>query len=311
MYPVIDLGKIKIPSYVILIIIGMIGYTITTINLLEKKEKYKMKTTNKLLILSIFSFIILYFTAFIMNSLFHSIEKGEIVIGGITWLGGVILTFPITIYLIHKYIPELRGKAINTFSLMIPGIVLAHGFGRIGCFLGGCCFGEVTNLGLGVVFPEGSPAAKMYPAPDGNSLSIIPTQLYEAIFEFVLFIIMIATLKKNKYKNIEIYGIAYGVFRFILEFFRGDDRGTTGLYLSPSQLMSIILIIIALLIILYKKGKIFKKITLKIESKMNDNKQKFDDEVINKLEECFELVKKGILTEDEYQKIKEKIINDI
>ncbi len=310
MYPIIDLGIIEISSYAIMVLVGMIGYTVITINLLEKKEKYETKTVNKLLVLSIFCFIILYVSAFIMNSIFHSIGEGQLVIGGITWLGGVIVTFPITIILIYIFIPELRGKAIETFSLMVPGIILAHGFGRIGCFLGGCCFGEVTDTFLGIVFPAGSPAATLHPGLNGESLPVLPTQLFEAIFEFILFTIIIILYKKTKNINVEIYGISYGIFRFILEFFRGDDRGGTGVFITPSQLMSIVLIIIVILIILYKKKLILRKTTERFE-RWIVRKIRNERDKIQQLKDYHELYKNGIISEEEFQEIKNKIIKGI
>ena len=120
-----------------MLIIGLIGYLICTILLVENVEKIERKASNRLLIISIFGFIALGFFAFIFNSIFHSIEKGKIVIGGITWLGGVVGAFPITILLIYKYGYKAKGNALYLFNFLIPGIVLAHGFGRIGCFLGG------------------------------------------------------------------------------------------------------------------------------------------------------------------------------
>lgn len=311
MFPYISIGSLKLPTYLIMVIIGMISYTIVTLYLLEKKEKYEPKTVNKLLIISVVSFIILYVSALIMNSIFHSIEKGYIVIGGITWLGGVVVTLPVTVLLIYKFVPELRGKALNTFSLMIPGLVLAHGFGRIGCFLGGCCFGKVTDSFLGIVFPEGSPAAHLYPSIDGSSLPVLPTQLYEALFEFLLFVVLMIFYKKLKTKNIEVYGISYSIFRFCLEFLRGDSRGETGFQFSPAQFLSIVLIIYSVLIILFKKKLIFKKIHSKIEKDINNTKNEKEDNLINDLTKLYEIYKSGGLTEEEYTKIKVNYVDKI
>lgn len=311
MLPYIEIGQLKIPTYMLMVIVGMIAYTIVTITLLEKKEKFQTKTVNKLLIISIFAFVILYVSALIMNSIFHSISTGRLIIGGITWLGGVVITIPVTILLIYKFVPELRGQAINTFSLMVPGLVIAHGFGRIGCFLGGCCFGCVTNSFLGVVFPPDSPAAHAFPSLNGSSLPVLPTQLFEAGFEFLLFIFLIVFHKKTKDKNIEIYGFAYGTFRFILEFFRGDNRGGTGFALSPAQFLSIVLVIYVVLLILFKKKVLFKKLHESIDKDINHVKNREQNNYIDELNSLYELFKSGVLNEEEYQTIKKKIIDRI
>lgn len=315
MFPIIDLGILKISSYTLMLIIGLIGYLICTILLVENVEKIERKASNRLLIISIFGFIALGFFAFIFNSIFHSIEKGKIVIGGITWLGGVVGAFPITILLIYKYGYKAKGNALYLFNFLIPGIVLAHGFGRIGCFLGGCCFGQVTDSIFGIKFPEGSLAALTYPSSSGGSLPVLPTQLFEAIFEFLLFAVMIIGYKKLKSYNLSIYSISYGVFRFILEFFRGDDRGATGFFLSPSQFLSVVIIVAGVLLILYQKNKVFKTLYDKMErirqeqlneSVENENKQNGAIDLIRQLKN---LKDEGIISEQEFEDKKSELLN--
>lgn len=315
MFPIIDLGILKISSYTLMLIIGLIGYLICTILLVENVEKIERKASNRLLIISIFGFIALGFFAFIFNSIFHSIEKGKIVIGGITWLGGVVGAFPITILLIYKYGYKAKGNALYLFNFLIPGIVLAHGFGRIGCFLGGCCFGQVTDSIFGIKFPEGSLAALTYPSSSGGSLPVLPTQLFEAIFEFLLFAVMIIGYKKLKSYNLSIYSISYGVFRFILEFFRGDDRGATGFFLSPSQFLSVVIIVAGVLLILYQKNKVFKTLYDKMERIRqkqlnepveNENKQNGAIDLIRQLKN---LKDEGIISEQEFEDKKSELLN--
>ena len=253
MLPHIHLGIFHIPSYSLLVLIGMIAFTVSTIHILEKRERTEVKVTNRLLIISAFGFIFLAISALIFNSIFHSIKNGRIVIGGITWLGGVIGAFPITILIIRKFCPNAKGEALRYFGYLIPGLTLAHGFGRVGCFLGGCCYGRPTNDFWGVCFPSGSPAATQYPSPSGSSLPVLPTQLYEAVFEFLLFATMMLCYKILRHRFLEMYCIGYGTFRFFLEFFRGDDRGALGVLSSPSQIISILLISGGIAICLYKK----------------------------------------------------------
>ena len=314
MLPIIDLGGLKIPSYSLLVLIGAIFFTVITIIILEKVEKTDKRITNRLLVASIFGFASLYLCALIANSFFHSIEEGRIIIGGIAWLGGVLGAFPIMIFLIFRFCKEISSSCIEYFNLLIPGITLAHGFGRIGCFLAGCCYGKVTDSFLGISFPEGSNAAEVYPSPNGGSLPVIPTQLYEAVFELILFIAMMLLYKKLKKHFVELYCFTYGVFRFILEFWRGDDRGETGLFLSPSQLMSIVLIVYGILLILYHKDRAFKKLKVKIQNgvaaSVPDKDERANASGSEKLRELNLMLSEELISQEEYEQIRKQILEN-
>ena len=333
-----------IGMYSVMVAIGFFAYLIYLKAVVFKREGIDRITGNRLLFVSILGFLVLVVSAFIMNSIFHSIEAKDIKIGGITWLGGVLGLIPAVYCLIHYFVPKKRGDEINCFSTMMPGLVLAHGFGRLGCFFGGCCYGARTNSFLGVVFPAGSSAGKTYPnihadasltkiveetLEDGTivkqtlypSLPVLPTQLFEALFAFILFALMLGFYKKWKHINVEIYAFAYGTFRFILEFWRGDDRGATGLFFSPSQIMSVILIIMAVFIILFKKNKVFKKLYAKcehwrIEAEHAPANQSFianpfrsEKSGAEKLRELHDLMKDGIITKEEFEKKKSEILS--
>lgn len=134
----------------------------------------------------------------------------------------------------------LLRKRMNLHLLRILPVVpccitVAHAFGRIGCFFAGCCYGRETDSALGVHFKYVS----------GNRL---PTQLFEAAFLFLLFAVL--TLLVLKWKcpyTLSVYLVAYGIFRFIIEFFRGDDRGQIfGGALSPSQVGSIVYLLLGI-----------------------------------------------------------------
>ena len=100
------------------------------------------------------------------------------------------------------------SKFINDILIIAPAcITLAHGLGRVGCFLAGCCYGKETTSILGVTFPKGSTAYFLY----GPNHNVLPTQLFEAIFLFILFIILFF-MKKNQFIT---YLFSYGIFRFL------------------------------------------------------------------------------------------------
>ena len=116
---------------------------------------------------------------------------------------------------------------------IIPSaITIGHAFGRIGCFFAGCCYGDYTDSIFGVVFP--APGCPDYP--------VHPTQLYEATFLFIICgICAYLAMKKNFRYTFCIYLGAYGVFRFFLEFVRGDHRGELVAGITPSQFWSIVM----------------------------------------------------------------------
>ena len=122
---------------------------------------------------------------------------------------------------------------------MVPFIAMVQGFGRIGCFLAGCCYGAPTDSFLGVTFPANSLA------PAG--IKLWPTQLFSAAGDFIICGILILVSKYNK-KNGNIcilYAILYAIGRFVVEFFRNDARGTVG-SLSTSQFYGIFSLIVGL-----------------------------------------------------------------
>ncbi len=122
---------------------------------------------------------------------------------------------------------------------LAPTIPLFHGFGRIGCFLEGCCYGKPAEGVLpGVVF------RRSLIAPNG--VSLLPVQLWEAGLEFALFAALARMARRggDGKTMLAAYLLAYGSARFILEFFRGDAyRGFIG-PLSVSQVISIITVLL-------------------------------------------------------------------
>ena len=156
-----------------------------------------------------------------------------------------------------------------------------------------------------------------------GSFPVLPTQLFEAGFELLLFLIMIIFIKKLKGKNLSLYLIAYGIFRFFLEFYRGDDRGETGISLSPSQLMSLVLIICGVLVLLFQRKLVFKALAEKCDRWQEQArirasiKEKIgiiteeDAEALAKIEALYELKSKGAITEDEYSEKKKEILDRI
>ncbi len=340
MFPIIHVLGMPIPMYAFMVGMGILAFILYYKLWVEKREKIDRITSNRLLFVSILGFGVLVGSAFLFNSVFHSIKTGKPSFGGVTWLGGVLGLIPLMYLLIHIFVPKDRGNAINRFSTLFPGVVIAHALGRVGCFFGGCCYGGPTDSFLGVSFPAGSLAGKSYPdltstatktvehvTANGEtiietlypSLPVLPTQLIEAVFEILLFAVMLLLYRRVKKYNIEIYAFAYGAFRFLMEFYRGDDRGTTGFSLTPSQLMCMMLWVGAVLLILFRNGLILKKTAAKCanwrvvaeHSPAGNPRLVLTDDpqyTTNVIRELNKLKEEGILTEEEFERKKTEIL---
>ena len=151
--------------------------------------------------------------------------------GGITFIGGLIgglVSFLVGYAIFRK---RYKARLVDMISIAPCCILIAHAFGRVGCFFAGCCYGKPTDSFLGVQFP-------------GMSQKVHPTQLYEAIFLFALFTLCyLLYWKKNFKHNLSLYLVVYGIFRFCIEYLRGDDRGQLIGMISPSQFWSILMIV--------------------------------------------------------------------
>ena len=119
--------------------------------------------------------------------------------------------------------------------LLVPIIPLFHGFGRIGCFLEGCCYG-IESERFGIVFTD-SPVAP-------NGVPLIPVQLYEAAAEFIIFAVL---CRRRHYTDgiglLTDFIFFYAPMRFVLEFLRGDEYRGIFFGISFSQIISLAMII--------------------------------------------------------------------
>lgn len=165
--------------------------------------------------------------------LLHSLANGWVVYGGL--IGGVLGGF---LFCCYKKI-----NFLSYFDLALPSVALAQGFGRIGCFLAGCCYGRPTDSPIGITFTNSAYAP--------NGISLIPTQLISSGLDFLHFFVLlyIARHKKAEGQVGGFYLIFYSIGRFILEYFRGDmERGSVG-ELSTSQFIAIFTLIAGIVIV--------------------------------------------------------------
>ena len=189
---------------------------------------------------------ILYIFTDIRTYIENPLEILKIWRGGLVWYGGFIGAL-IGAYLFLRYKKHGFWKMMD---LMAPYAGLGYAIHRtFGCFGGfGCCYGKPTDLPfpLGVTFPEGAPASRIY----GFGQPVHPTQLYESINGLIIMAVLML-YRRNPHsvgKPSAIFLLIYAVMRFLIEFLRGDPyRGFIG-PLSTSQFISIPLIILAIIL---------------------------------------------------------------
>lgn len=300
----IELQKyILVDGQTLMIIIGVALFIWLTISRLDKTG-IGNNNVNKLIVICIISAFTLILGARFFDCFWHATEngffknlpslvkevglikaimgeKGFFSQGGITFLGalyGALFGYVISYLLIFKH---ERHNIIHYLNIILPGLILAHGLGRIGCFLVGCCTGIEAPAPFGMYFPY---APIPNPEPAGyinpHTHTVLPANLYEAIFLIGLFFVLIFALKKHQTK---VYMVSYGIFRFLIEFLRGDSRGQVPLlkdisflsWVSPSQLLSFILLIVGILLFIFEdKLVLFLKRFNKEQTTKSNPKQK-------------------------------------
>ncbi|MBL0062657.1 MAG: prolipoprotein diacylglyceryl transferase [bacterium] len=179
-------------------------------------------------------------------------SDGTIGIAGLVLLGGVVAGFGGAYWMAKK-----RGTSfLNVTDIMIPSLALGIAFGRIGCFMNGCCFGNVCDLPWAVVFPDSSLAGSIYPGQH-----IHPTQLYETLAMLVLFGFLLwrdkITLKVGVLTG---YFLAlYGIWRYFVEGLRWYEEGMIfghiGAHLITfSRIISVAMVLIGIYLITRKSA---------------------------------------------------------
>ena len=155
----------------------------------------------------------------------------ELFRGGFVFYGGLLGG----VFAVRRYCLRYRLTFLPMIDHLIVTVPLIHGFGRIGCFFAGCCYGMPYEGFGAVVYPEGSFGLSGVP--------LFPLPLVEAGGLFLLFIALVLLSRKPRKIGFMtgIYLCVYAVFRFILEFFRCDELRGVWFGLSTSQYIGILI----------------------------------------------------------------------
>ena len=248
-YPILELGDVKIYTYGLMIAIGSLCCFLVLFEY-SKRMNIPGKYVDFCFYNGIVSIVIGFLGSAVWQGLFNyidDIKNGREAVfsldGGITAIGGLVsgaLCFIVLSLVFKKRYPFNITKIVKVAPCCMA---VAHGFGRLGCLFAGCCHGEY--LGSEYVFG----GVKMLGTLNGVDTwgYYVPTQLYEALVLFAIFaVITYLGLKKNFHYGFVIYMVSYGIWRFFIEFFRADYRGSFVGSLSPSQTQSLIIIALAI-----------------------------------------------------------------
>jgi phosphatidylglycerol:prolipoprotein diacylglycerol transferase len=231
--------QITVYSYGLMIALGILAAFYVTLRLSKKFGLDADKLSN------LFIWVIV--AAFVGGKLFYFFEDWDkytqdpsqmlnVMGGGFVFYGSLIFAIPtIILWLRQQKIPVRPFLDVLAFA----GPVV-HSFGRVGCFLAGCCHGKVCNNALGVTFTHPDTLAVPTNTP------LYPTQLMDIGVNLIILLVVFLVRKKQQFDGqlLLIYLMMYGVGRSIVEIYRGDDaRGFVfGGALSHSQFIALLII---------------------------------------------------------------------
>lgn len=162
----------------------------------------------------------------------YDVTWDGIVKTGIVFYGGLI-----GLLISYRLMAKVSKQDMYIMDVLAVCIPLFHSIARIGCFVGGCCFGKESHSHIAInytttVFDEVVTAYR------------IPTQLIEAAFNLILFLYLLHLLRSDEWKCKNIlrrYLLIYSIGRFIIEFFRGDLVRGVIYGVSFSQVISVLI----------------------------------------------------------------------
>ena len=250
MYPYFYIGEIRFSTYAACILVGAV-LSVALLTYFWRSKKMLHVFMPSLAIGFIGLALGAKLFGIVSKSIYNKVETGywdindSIFNSGIVYWGG-LLGFLAAIYLNCRLRNKDFSDIINSLAIVIP---LFHGFGRLGCYFAGCCYGRRDDGFFSLPYRL---------ALDGEWEKRLPVQLIEAGFEFALFVILFSLYLQRRQKKevhfINFYLILYSVFRFMIEFFRGDTVRGVIVGLSFSQIISMIVFITISTIIIQKRG---------------------------------------------------------
>ena len=255
MLPYIHIGPLELPSYGLMILLG-IACGVLLLYFRARSKSFDFQDALFALFYGIIGAALGSKLFFLAQALPEIIAHADeifsdfslvlsLLTGGFVFYGGLIGGVAgVWIYSRQYHLPFF-----SLFEFLIPALPLMHGFGRIGCFLAGCCYGIPCNGPICVVFELSSVAPLHTP--------LFPVQLLESALLFLLtaFLLIYESRAKEPRSLVGWYLLLYGIIRMITEYFRGDEIRGFFLFFSTSQWISLALIIIAVIMLIKLKSR--------------------------------------------------------
>ena len=184
-----------------------------------------------LYLLTILPVIIRRWSYIVENHLFE-----ELLSNGMVFYGGLFGAITALFVYLRKY--RIDGDSFSDY--IVPVFPLFHAFGRVGCFLTGCCHGIVSDR-YGIAFSHSISSE--------NGIPYFPVQLLGSVLEFLLFLVLILYERKHHKhgKSLRFYLFVYATGRFLIEFLRGDTVRGIWFGLSTSQWISLAVILVIII----------------------------------------------------------------
>jgi len=253
MYPILfQFGPFHVYAYGFFIVVGFVAATFLAILKVRKSNiDISLENAADLFFYTVLSaflgsrilYVLINFHAFCQ----HPLQILKLWEGGLVFYGGLFAAAVVALWVMKMH----RLPVWKLADLISPLIALGLCFGRIGCFLAGCCYGKETSLPWAVVFRDPDSLARL-------NVPLHPTQRYDALNGFVLFLFL-SWMEKRKTFDGQIFWLflsLYSVTRFFIEIFRGDPRGFLFIdLLSTSQAIGILLAIFPLFMLFYMKER--------------------------------------------------------
>lgn len=247
--PLFSIGKLSVYPYGVCMGLGIV-FCFVFLMVTMSKKNFDDESTDKILFIGVFATAFGVFMAAVVQGIYNAIAGYGFDLKSMTFYGGLIggvasflLVWNLYVFVIAprtkiKFLQNNMNAALSDALPFIPiAITIAHAFGRLGCTFAGCCHGDVTNAWYGIYMDT----------LEFGYAKVVPTQLFECIFLAILSLIMALLYFKFKFKyNFSLYCIAYGIWRFVIEFARKDDRGFFIPGISPSQFWSIVIVLLGI-----------------------------------------------------------------
>jgi phosphatidylglycerol:prolipoprotein diacylglycerol transferase len=243
MYPnLFKIGPFTLHTYGLLLAIAFLAGLRISMHFARKEGLNPARIVDLVLYIFVSALLGAKFLHFIVDFNYYRQDWGRLLsiyqVGGV-YYGGLVFAVVITAWYVRKH----QMNFWSTADVLSMGLAAGQIFGRIGCFFAGCCWGIEAPSGFPIAVTFTNPlAAEQVGTP--LMIALHPVQLYEAFLMLILVLILIFNYSRRKFTGQQffLYLFCYSIFRFTVEFFRGDPRGSvlSGM-ISTSQLISIFL----------------------------------------------------------------------